>query len=311
LKGKVSILLLVLFGGMWLSCGTLSAQSRAGGYRASSDNYHFGYISGGMGYTSLQSAVPDLTPKGGLGGLVGIGYEFRNNGVWLNVGAQVGFHSSEATMDRWRENYPGYDTQGKEIMLHYDIDERDRQKWTFVEVPVLVGWYFNGFHIGGGLKVSYAINTRVTASGTYDVSATNELYGIEFHDMPEHGYTSYAFEGDHDAKLNPLVSVIGEVGYDVLSSIPTRSMLCHVLRVSFYFEYGLNALVSPVSSNKRVMVDPNDATSVIVNPYFAAGMTQKYRVVPYYTGVKFTYLIGGSKTARAGGYHKGCHCYNH
>jgi len=293
-------------------CTCLSAQGRrVGSYSTGGDNYHFGYISGGMGYTSLQSAVPDLTPKGGFGGLAGIGYEFRNNGLWLNVGAQINFHSSEAMMDVWHEDHAGYDTQGKEIMLHYAINEHDIQKWTFVEIPVLVGWYFNGFHIGGGLKVSYPISSRVTAAGTYTISATNELYGIEFHDMPDRGYTSYEFQGDHDAKLNPLVSLIGELGYDVLSSIPTRSRICHVLRVSFYFEYGLNALVSPISSNKRLIINSSDATKVQVNPYFAAGMTQKYRVVPYYTGVKFTYLIGGSKTARSGGFHKGCHCYNH
>lgn len=285
--------------------------NRVGGYKAPSDNYHFGYISGGLGYTSLQSAVPDLRPTGGLGGLIGIGYEFRNNGLWLNIGAQVGFHRSQATMDSWRENYAGYDTQGKEVMLHYDISEYDTQKWTFVEVPVLVGWYFYGFHIGGGLKVSYPISSKVEAAGEYTISATNELYGIEFHDMPDRGYTTYEYKGEHDAKLNPLVSLIGELGYDVLSSIPTRSTICHVLRVSFYFEYGLNDLVSPVSSNKRVVVDSSNATRVEVNPYFAAGMTQKYRVVPYFTGVKLTYLIGGSKTARSGGFHKGCHCYNH
>ena len=293
----------------------VSAQYRSsrfkGGYTSGGDNYHFGYISGGVGYTSLQSAVPDLTPGGSVGGFVGIGYEFRNNGLWLSAGVQFNMHQSKAFMDNIREDRAGYDTQGKEVTLHYNVAEHDTQKWKFVEIPVLVGWYFHGFHIGAGPKIGYALDSRVEASGTYEISATNELYGIEFKDMPDRGYTTYDFSGEHEATLSPLISIVGEIGYDVLSSVPTRSGVCHVLKVAFYFEYGLNNLVKPVTSNKRLVIDPNNATKVQVNPYFAAGMTESYRVVPYFTGVKLTYLIGGSKGFRQGGYHKGCHCYNH
>lgn len=290
------------------------APSVNAAYRSSkptTDNYHFGYITGGVGYTSLQEEVPDLTPIGGVGGFVGLGYEFRKDGFWMSVGAQLNFHESEADLENYREDHSGYDTQGKEVMLHYSIKERDRQRWRFVEIPIMAGWYFHGFHIGIGPKISYAIDSRSTSGGEYTLSATNELYGIEFKDMPERGYTTYPFEGEHKCTLRPLVSLVGEIGYDVLSSVPTRSTVCHVLKVGFYFEYGLNNLVTPVSTNKRLIINPNDATDVTVNPYFASGMTERYRVVPFFTGVKLTYLIGGSRTARSGGFHTGCHCYNH
>lgn len=292
----------------------VDAQYRSryrGGYTSGGDNYHFGYISGGLGYTSLQCEVPDVKPGGSLGGFVGAGYEFRNNGLWLSAGVQLNFHRSDASMDDMRVDREGYDTQGKEVTLHYKIRERDMQKWAFIEIPVMVGWFFKGFHIGAGPKIGYAVDSRVTAEGIYELSATNKLYGIEFKDMPDRGYTTYEFSGDYDATLSPLVSVVGEIGYDVLSSVPTRSSICHVLKVAFYFEYGINALVKPVTSNKRLVIDQNDATNIQVNPYFAAGMTEKYRVVPFFTGAKLTYLIGGSKGFRQGGYHKGCHCYNH
>ena len=273
------------------------------------DNYHFGYISGGLGYTSLQEAIPDFTPQGRLGGLVGFGYEFRNNNVWVSAGLQMNFHRSGAKMEGWKYDCPGYDTQGKEVTLHYVVNEQDEQKWQFIEIPILAGWYFKGFYVGGGLKVGYSLNSKIVSSGTYELSATNELYGIEFKNMPEHGYTTYDFEGEHAASLKPMLSLIGEIGYDVLSSVPTRSQLCHVLKVGFYFEYGLNSVIEPVSVNTRLDVEPKDATKVVVNPYLASGMTEKYRVVPFYTGVKITYLVGGSRTARASGYHRGCNCY--
>lgn len=274
------------------------------------DNYHFGYISGGLGYTSLQEEVPDFTPSGDLGGVVGFGYEFRNNSLWISAGLQLNFHRSKATLEEYKFNTPGYDTQGKEVTLHYLVNERDEQKWQFIEIPIMVGWYFKGFYIGAGPKVGYSLNSRIVSSGTYDLSATNELYGIEFKDMPEHGYRQYDFEGEHVASLKPMISLIGEIGYDLLSAVPTRSQLCHVLKLGFYFEYGLNSMVEPVSSNKRLQIDTKDATKAVVNPYLASGMTEKYRVVPFYTGFKITYLVGGSRTARASGYHRGCNCYN-
>ena len=273
------------------------------------DNYHFGYISGGLGYTSLQERVPDFTPSVDLGGLVGFGYEFRNNGLWVNAGLQLSFHRSNATLEAYKYNCPGYDTQGKEVTLHYTVSEKDRQKWQFIEIPILVGWYSHGFYVGAGLKVGYSLNSSIVSSGTYELSATNELYNIEFKNMPEHGYTTYEFEGEHTASLKPMVSLIGEIGYDVLSEVPTRSQLCHVLKIGFYFEYGLNSMVEPVSTNSRLSIDSKNATKAVVNPYLASGMTEKYRVVPFYTGVKITYLVGGSRTARASGYHKGCNCY--
>ena len=274
------------------------------------DNYHFGYICGGLGYTSLQEAVPDFTPSGNLGGLVGFGYEFRNNSLWVSAGLQLEFHRSHATLDTYKYNHSGYDTQGKEVMLHYTIEEQDQQKWQFIEIPIMVGWYFKGFYVGAGPKIGYSLNSSIVATGTYELSATNELYNIEFKNMPDHGYTTYEFEGEHVASLKPMISLIGEIGYDVLSAVPTRSQLCHVLKVGFYFEYGLNSMVEPVSTNTRIAIDPKNATSVQINPYLASGMTEKYRVVPFYTGVKVTYLVGGSRTARASGYHRGCNCYN-
>ena len=305
MKKQILLILLAV-----ISC-QLSARGyqRSGGHSSAKDNYHFGYISAGMGYTSLQEGIPDFRAEGRLGGVVGFGYEFRNNNVWVSAGLQLGIHRSVGTLDGFRYDRSGYDTQGKEVTLHYTISESDHQKWQFAEIPIMVGWYFHGFYIGAGPKVSYSFNSTISSSGTYELSATNELYGLEFKNMPEHGYTTYEFESEYNAKLKPMISLIGEIGYDVLSEVPTRSRICHVLKVGFYFEYGLNSIVEPVSTNTRLGIDASDATQVKVNPYLATGMTEKYRVVPFYTGVKVTYLLGGSRSARAGGYHKGCQCY--
>ena len=76
------------------------------------DNYHFGYISGSVGYSMLETSFPNSTPHGDTGGSVGLGYEFRNSGLWTSVGVQMTFHRSSLTVEEYLDNHKGLDTQG-------------------------------------------------------------------------------------------------------------------------------------------------------------------------------------------------------
>ena len=109
--------------------------------------------------------------------------------------------------------------------------------------------------------------------------------------------------------MNVGCSLIGEIGYDLLSSVPTRSRVCNVLKLSFYFEYGLNNILRATDTPQR-RVEPNrdNATQATINPYINT-FANPTRTVPFFTGVKLTYMIGGSRTARVG-FHHGCMCYN-
>ncbi len=291
------------------------------------DDFHFGYISGSVGYSMLQTSLPSVMPHGNLGGSVGLGYEFRNSGLWVNVGLQMSFHRSKLVMDEydtyhseWAYNdtrydaFRGLDTQGKKAVFHYRVNQVDEMEWNFLDVPILVGYYVRGFHVGAGVKVSYALNPKTHSKGTYNLSATNEdYYPLRFEDMPDRGYTDYPFDNRITNKLNVTASIIGEIGYDLLSSVPTRSRICNVLKLSFYFEYGLNNILRPTDTPTNRVTFPNtggpvDATTAIINPYVNT-FASPNRTVPFFTGVKLTYMIGGSRTARAGMHH-GCMCYN-
>lgn len=280
------------------------------------DDFHFGYISGSVGYSMLQTRVANAMPYGNVGGTVGLGYEFRNSGLWVNVGLQMSFHRSKLVVDPYTDNHEGQDTQGHATTFHYRVNQTDEIKWNYIDVPMLVGYYVKGFHVGGGLKVSYAIHPQTHSYGTYNLSATNHYYDVTFVDMPDRGYTDYDFDNKLDNKLNVGVSLIGEIGYDLLSSVPTRSRVCNVLKLSFYVEYGLNNQLRTQDPNAiwktryttEVMPNEYDARKVEVNPYLNT-FAEPTRTVPFFTGVKLTYMIGGSRTARVG-FHHGCMCYN-
>ena len=289
----------------------------------SGDDYHFGYVSGSVGYSMLQSGISNVVPNGNVGGSVGLGYEFRNSGLWVNVGVQMSFHRSSLTMneyDTYNANLPynsteydrfrGVDTQGKPAVFHYRVQQKDEFNWNYLDIPILVGYYVKGFHVGAGIKVSYALRPQTHSTGIYNLSATNEgYYPLRFEDMPDRGYKDYEFDNWTDNQLNVGVSLIGEIGYDLLSSVPSRSRICNVLKLAFYVEYGLNnqLRVTDAPAYRVEIPDKNDATKVIINPYFNT-INQSTRTVPFFTGVKLTYMIGGSRTARAG-LHHGCMCY--
>lgn len=309
---------------LWVAVFILSiVSSYAAPYRrVANDNYHFVYLSGSAGYSMLQNDILELTPTGKAGGLVGLGYEFRHTGFWMSVGAQISFHRSALSIND-QVFYPHqtpdyanatfYDTQGKEIFPRYRVNQTDHLKWTFLDVPIMAGYYVQGFYIGAGLKISYALSPKIETSGEYDFSANYVLYpelGMEI----GHGYGHYEYQPTMQAvSLKPSASLIGEVGYDLLSSLPTRNTLCSVLKLGFYFEYGITRLINPAEYKQNYSLNTigdggYDLTKLHINPYLTTAVTNQNWIVPFYTGVKLTLMIGGSRGARAG-YHKGCQCY--
>ena len=308
------ILLLTLALGLSVAMSAQSFRRHHSAFEVG-DDYHFGYVSGSIGYSMLQTSVPNAMPHGSLGGAVGVGYEFRNSGLWANIGVQMSFHRSSLAVDEYTYEFPGKDTQGKDVTLQYRVNQTDEMEWNYIDVPILIGYYVSGFHVGAGIKVSYALNPVTRSYGTYTISGLYETYAEPFHDMPDRGYTDYDFENRVANQLNVGASLIGEIGYDLLSSMPTSSRICNVLKLAFYFEYGLNSQARKWETDQPSILisgdpekEPVPATPVQINPYVNT-FANPGHTVPFFTGVKLTYMIGGSRTARAGMHH-GCMCYN-
>ncbi len=282
------------------------------GNRGSSDNYHFIYVSAGGGYSGLGEDVDVMSTTGGFGGLLGIGYEFRRTHFWMSVGGQLSLHNSKSKIDDFHYEHTGLDTQTdrKQVMLNYTFHEKQTQQLTFVDVPLMFGYYYNGFYAGAGGKVSFALSSKVNNSGTFDLEYVYPQYVA----MPSPPLENNEFSGSQQVKMNVGGSLIGEVGYDVLASKRTRGSLCNLLKVGFYFEYGLNNFIAGDANLERISFPNRNAngetiaTEPKVNPYLSLKQTDA-RIVPYFVGVKITYMFGGSRTGATGTWHRGCQCY--
>ena len=290
------------------------AQTRR---RKEADNYHFFYLSGGLGYTAMDEQIDKVSTQGNLGGLVGAGYEFRRSQFWMSLGAQMAWHTSSAAMKQIDFGpVAGEDTYGQQANLYYHFSQRDELHFSQVEVPLLMGYYYNGFYAGAGVEVGFfSVGSSVHTSGSFSMEGTYDKYQSIPVSYEELGYKSYTYSDHYSVDLNINAAVIGELGYDVLSTIRSRSLYCQILKVGFYFEYGLNSII-PKGQNAPHISFPyldaqgnQDATRPQVRPYYYSAETTNKRIAPFMIGVKLTYMIGGSRTGITGTWHRGCQCY--
>jgi len=291
-------------------------------------DYHFGYISAGGGYASLSHNVPDVTTRGSWGALLGAGYEFRMRNAWLNVGCQLMQGQASVTPSEYTyipcdrtTNVPlgGTDNQIPPQVIEYfqyTIRQKDQLQWRTVDIPIMAGYYNSGFYVGAGFKVGFSTGSSITTSGEYDLAAKYQ----QFTGLIEHinYYTTYTV-GDQkfECNLRPQFSLLGEIGYDVLSSMSSNSIICHMLKVGFYVEYGLNNIrpndsldpiwIQGMSVSEAARAEA-DVTVAHMTPYFLSTKSEGKRVAPFFVGLRLTYLIGGSWSSTKT-WHKGCQCY--
>lgn len=280
-------------------------------YSIHEDNYHFGYVSAAGGYTSLSHRANTISTKGNFGYLFGLGYEFRRHNFWVSSGLQFQSLSSSVSVDEYVYTSPvgGMDDLGRKVNEYrYTVNQRDEQDWKTIDIPIEAGYYNNGFYVGAGFKVAFPAYNAGKVKGTYDVDAVYDRYVGVISDVQY--YKTYPYESkSYSYRLRPMFSVLGEIGYDVLSSMANNDVICHMLKIGLYFEYGLRSVKSsPVT--EPVEINPNNAVDVTIHPYFATEKSANSWTVPYFVGLKLTYMVGGSRSATST-WHKGCQCYGY
>lgn len=255
---------------------------------------HYLALSGELGYYSLLENVPGVTTRGGASGSIGLGYEMRYNNFWLGVGLNFQFCSSTMTIAGSSVDRAIYDTQGKLVQYHYDVEGyKDTQNSLRVGLPILLGFYTNGIYGGAGVRVSLAPYSFTTPSVTYKTIGDYDHYIDPFEDMPNHYYTEYTTTGHTDIKLRPQASVIAELGYDILNKERmTTYALCSVLKVALFAEYGLNSCLTGTKDERDIYrVDSTNPTQLIPDAYYANKDLRRARIVPLFVGVKVTFML--------------------
>ena len=236
----------------------------------------------------------DIHTKGGAGAGIGIGYELRHKGFWLATSVDVQYGVSTMKTDGYSIDREMIDTQGKHVNFHYDVQSySDTQHDLRLGIPVILGFYTNGFYGGAGARFSLAPYTATTPSIHYKTTGGYERYIDDFENMPNHFYTEYTIDGKSKVSIKPQFSVVAELGYDILNKERMSNYArCSVLKIAVFAEYGINSCITGVPHEEDTYeVDKVNPTILNPSSFYANKDMRNARIVPLFVGVKVVYMF--------------------
>jgi hypothetical protein len=177
--------------------------------------------------------------------------------------------------------------------MHYTIDPvLEYTNLMYASVPLMVGYYKNGFYAGLGVKIGIPVLSRITLSYSYTTSATYSDYIEDFEDMFNHNYGLYQTSNRSSIDAMIKYSGVAEIGYNLLSKA-SRGLQDshHGFRVAAVCEYGFNNVLTPKESSVLYEINPQNASQLTINPYYFANMKKGQFFHPLYVGVKLSWTF--------------------
>ncbi len=265
------------------------ARYRTAMYR----NINYFSVSGGIGYGTLLENIPELNTIGSMGGNLSFGYELQISQFWLNTSIEAQYLRASSSFNISGFDRMAYDTQGKQVLYHYDFDKSvDNQQFIFANIPLLLGWHYVGFYIGAGAKIGYCISAKESTKLQYSTSGTYQQYIDDFEKMEDHFYCTYNAANTEKLNSKFKVSIIGEIGYDILAwSRQANHTEHHGLKIGAYVEYGLNSIVSSSGENPLYSINETNISELSITPFYNAHSANAYRVIPLYAGIRISWIF--------------------
>jgi len=172
------------------------------------------------GYSSIMNHSPATRAIGGLGGAIGIGYEYRaRSGFLLQTGFELSLYNSLMRRNDTLHIVPMVDTEGRAFDGLFSFENiNSRQQLVNIGPTLMLGTQFqNNFYFLVGGKVKFNIdgaerpNSDVTKRARYDNIIGDDHDGI-LSDMPNHGLMTNQRSHDSPLNINPLFIGSVEVG---------------------------------------------------------------------------------------------------
>ncbi|MCL2414662.1 MAG: hypothetical protein FWC94_05345 [Bacteroidales bacterium] len=216
------------------------------------------------GYSSIMNHSPATRAIGGLGGAIGIGYEYRaRSGFLLQTGFELSLYNSVMRRNDTLHIVPMIDTEGRAFDGLFSFENiSSRQQLVNIGPTLMLGTQFqNNFYFLVGGKVKFNIDgaerasSDVTKRARYDNIIGDDHDGI-LSDMPSHGLRINQRSHNSSLKMNTLFIGSVEVGY-VFSTGNSRTPRSTRMRLSVFLDYGF----SPVSRSNNDLIINNSPTS--------------------------------------------------
>jgi len=236
------------------------------------------FINAGGGIHQLKYQLNNGTSKGGVGTILNAGYSYFFNNNW-GVSAGIGLQTlkSEATLN-YMVKSPDSDTDGDtyELRTNYK-DWKEEQNAYTADIPIALNFKYDiDSHVGlttsiGG-KFSIPFRTTYKATGgTITTTGYYSQWNVEFSDLPEQRFTTYANRPTGDITLKPTFSFIADIGatFKISKAI--------ALYTGAYTSYGI---ISMLKNNAKPIYQKDGTYNGILSSY------QSNNLIPMTLGVK-------------------------
>ena len=268
-------------------------------------NIHYFSLSGGIGYSTIFEDFQEWKTVGSVGGTLFAGYELRVNHFSFNTGLEMQYLSAQSLLAQSGFNSYFKDSQGKDFEYQCDFNRVwDMQHFLFGNVPIMVGYFQNGFYINAGLKLGCCIWSKEMITANYTTKGIYEQYIDPFKQMESHKYSN--FQTSASAKLPATkikASVCAEIGYDIFAwARKANSTERQGLKFGLFAEYGLNNITVTDVDQPIYSVDPKDYSQLILTPFYSARSAKAHRAIPFYAGIRVTWLLSLGQ--------RNCDCHN-
>jgi len=290
----------------------LNAQVSSGRY----DNKYYMSAWGALGYANLlhgdfyvdgkispvpvggMRGVPHTIAAGGVGGLIGVGFEYNYRRFILTFGAEFDYKLSvtkakpftmkigeivvrenDGTYTPWTDPnvpHPGglkpivingmVDTEGDPYVGDFRFDNyKDMYHVTYVNFPLLMGAQFaNRFYFLTGAKAGLYFGRESYVNTSYETQGIYGQFIDPFKNMPDHFFDIYKSPADRSAPNRNLL----DFGLNVVASLEMGKVIvpkkgkAHY-RIAAFADYGVLNIHKNVIHGNAIVIPPTASDPAI------------------------------------------------
>lgn len=332
MKNKGKFLRLAAFCALMLCFLPLNVNAQGGRY----DNKYYMSAWGALGYANLLHGdfyVPDVIPHisatGGVGGLLGVGFEYNHKRFILTFGAEFDYKMSVTKAkpfhmkfgeivrnDTYAPCSPNdilpdgvkpvvvgglLDTEGEAFVGDFRFDNyKDTYHVMYVNFPLLMGAQFaNRFYFLTGAKVGLFFGRESYVKTSYETQGIYGQFIDPFRNMPDHFFDNYV--SPDPKKGNPKNHNLLDFGLNVVASLEMGKVIvpkkgkAHY-RVAGFVDYGVLNIHKNITAGQAIDIPPAGAQFVTIeslkhNSILASNWALNKSVNPLLAGIKFTVLL--------------------
>jgi len=301
------------------------------------DNKYYMSAWGALGYANLlhgnfasPTIIPKTTAAGGVGGLLGVGFEYNYKKFILTFGAEFDYKLSNTVLTS--NNHKGgfrmdigeivmdpvtgkpivvggmWDTEffpnapyPSQFVMRYDFNKYvDTYHSMYVNVPLLMGAQFaNRFYFLMGGKVGLHIKTIGSVNTAYKTSGIYPEFIHPLENMRDHFFWDYT---SRDRQLNGRSNLLNsniDFGLNVVASlemgkviVPRKGKVHY--RIAGFADYGVLNIHKNYTYGEAITPPnaPGENPALLqYNPVLASNWAIGKTVNPLLVGVKFTVLL--------------------